>query len=75
MSDCDSFIENDIGEKTNIRDDVLTKGRGGHPDEWTERNLLLQEEDEKVGGIIKKEFISFEGHSDSRSIDQTDSRA
>ena len=37
-----------IGEQKNRRDEVLKKGRNGQSNEWTERNLLLQEDNEKV---------------------------
>ena len=47
---CDdaNLLENDIGEQNNRRDEVLKKGRNGQFNEWTERNLLLHEDNEKV---------------------------
>ena len=54
---CDdaNLLENDIGEQKNRRDEVLKKERNGQSNEWTERNLLLHEDNEKVSS--KKVFI------------------
>ena len=59
-----NLIENDIGEQNNRSDEVLKKGRNSQPDEWTERNLLLQEDNEKVSSKIGVPPVGGNGHYD-----------
>ena len=61
-----NLIENDIGEQNNRSDEVLKKGRNSQPDEWTERNLLLQEDNEKVSSKIGVSPVGANGHYDQK---------